>query len=364
MVRKAEDSEGFNVTFQIRVTQSMKNAIDRFAGLEGMKSSAWVRKAIQFAIDNMENGTPASSGNAVSKKELLSLIENDSEVADALFKATAEKANLFRIRDTLESYYLESRKTFSRADDSADGRLLDLIWNLLDSFPVAEVDDCVSHYYGSELSGTFVWDQVKWGVEGSPADRCGIDDFFCMEYEAGDASRGLYFWNGMEAPDLKSLYEGFNEESVSIFHAKFILDGDVPLDQNTADYLVNLIRKLAAKTFETSLGEVRSFRSTEWYAVNCSNVNRSFKYIPESFSAEWISSDMRNGRYRDLAEEDVRKILNEGEDETLQLIFTIWDSDESVIVDEDGFWQDEDAGASSALPEDLGETDNDLHSGQ
>ena len=341
MARKAEETEGYSVTFQIRVTQSMKKTIDRNAEAAGMKSSAWVRRALQFAIDNMGEEGCAPAGAGMSKDALLNLIENDSDIAEAVARAAAEKTHLYSIRDALESYYLNARKAFSRNEDTADGRMLDLIWNILESFPAAEVNDNVSRFYGEELCGTLVWDKIKWGISGYPADRTGIEDFFCMEYESGDSVWGLYFWNGTEKPDLKNIAPDLNEDQINIYHATLDVSGMENFTQENADYLVNLIRQLAAKTSETNLGETRGFLSGEWYAAHIRNINRSFCYIPESFSVEWSSENMRTGQYKNMSEEEIRKILENGEDDTLQPVFTIWDEDDTVVTDENGFWQDE-----------------------
>lgn len=71
--------EPCNVQFSLRVTQSMADEINAQAEKDGVKPATWIRKAIAFALSNMDENQ-----SNLSRQALLELIQSDSEIEEAL----------------------------------------------------------------------------------------------------------------------------------------------------------------------------------------------------------------------------------------------------------------------------------------
>ena len=71
--------EPCNVQFSLRVTQSMADEINAQAEKDGVKPATWIRKAIAFALSNMDENQ-----NNLSRQALLELIQSDSKIEEAL----------------------------------------------------------------------------------------------------------------------------------------------------------------------------------------------------------------------------------------------------------------------------------------
>ena len=71
--------EPCNVQFSLRVTQSMADEINAQAEKDGVKPATWIRKAIAFALSNMDENQ-----SNLSRQTLLELIQSDSEIEEAL----------------------------------------------------------------------------------------------------------------------------------------------------------------------------------------------------------------------------------------------------------------------------------------
>lgn len=71
--------EPCNVQFSLRVTQSMADEINAQAEKDGVKPATWIRKAIAFALSNMDENQ-----SNLSRQAILELIQSDSEIEEAL----------------------------------------------------------------------------------------------------------------------------------------------------------------------------------------------------------------------------------------------------------------------------------------
>lgn len=86
--------EPCNVQFSLRVTQSMADEINAQAEKDGVKPATWIRKAIAFALSNMDENQ-----SNLSRQALLELIQSDSEIEEALGLLMEKRARNDKTRE-------------------------------------------------------------------------------------------------------------------------------------------------------------------------------------------------------------------------------------------------------------------------
>ncbi|HJJ28089.1 MAG TPA: hypothetical protein O0X70_01705 [Methanocorpusculum sp.] len=315
--------ETADASLTIRIPQSLKERIDACAAAEGLTMSSWLKKAAEYALENMD----ITAERKFSRESLISLIENDPGVADVLRRKVYEAMNIADIRTTLLRYRRDHRQ-YRGLDDEDKEDLYGLVSGMYFALPRSEgirdgkvAPRLLLHYRRSlTVHGDYVlkWDDKVQTLADFPLKkRFEPADFFCMEAslpdkETGNMVRtGLYLWCGTESPDIRKIALQAKNAEVRIYRGRlFGFENDGRIDRETGErevLSVKLLQTVCKNVCAALRSAARSYAGLgpeiEIDSLLCREFeimmqNRYFPYMPPYVSVQWYSENLKNGVYK------------------------------------------------------------------
>ncbi|HJJ31774.1 MAG TPA: hypothetical protein O0X97_05970 [Methanocorpusculum sp.] len=347
MAKKETCTKAFN----LRVTQDLYDRISERARDDGESSSAWVKKALEFALDSLRPHT----SEELSREALVNLLTYDEGISDLIYQKVCEK---LKMNDILSEF--AHLATHCRADSAADlskelctfaARMHYLISEPVDEDEIIQLED-----EDCSVCCTLSW-KSRWTLEefyGLSADELKGYDFFFMECaDSGNElrSEGMYFWQRSE--DVSRLYpvSFFNSGELVYVHGAVLIN-DTPeqhLPRDVLSRVVNMVRYVSRDYNLGVHGVLTDVSLRSYYVRNKGYFPRG---IPYEFVFGWVSDDLNLGEYN--SEREFLHAVQNKADKTLRpVVSATWHYTESDLLFRD------DLGAvppfnECALPQHLG----------
>ena len=317
-------------SFNLRVTPELYDRISERARDDGENSSAWVKKALEFALDNMRPHTSAE----LSREELVELLTYDEGIADLLYQKISEKLKLNDILSELAHF-----ATHCRAESAVDlseelctfaARMHFLISDPVDEDEVIQLEDEDGDFYCA-LSWKSRWTLKEF--YGLSSDELKMYDFFFMECADPDnelRSEGIYFWQRSE--DVSKLYPEsfFNPAEVVYVHGAVLINEcpECKLPRDVFSRVVNMVRYVSR---DYNLGDHGVLTDASLHSYFIRNVGYFPRGIPYEFEFGWVSDDLNLGRYSSKRE-FMHAVSNKADKTLRPVVRAVWHYTESDLL--------------------------------
>ena len=295
------------VQFSFRLEKELSDMIISRAQDEGIKTSAWVRKALAFALENM-----IEEKETVNKSALVEMLEHDTNFQDLLFEKIAQKLRLNDLKNYLADFALycryNSAEEFFNYLKTTSVRLFHLLPDAVNDdgmVPCREID-CTLQW-----KEKFTWEEF---LQLTPAERKAYDFFYLSlgEYDIHPGT-GLYFWGRGE--DITKLYaaDAFDEyETCVVVHAGTLLTDEKKLPSDFINRIVKMVRYAARESKLGPYGNLYDSTLTGYSVINRGYFPPS---LPLSFSFFWVSDKWKSDT---CTYEELLQAAKDGTDKTLR----------------------------------------------
>ena len=280
------------VQFSFRLEKELSDRIAARADDEGVKPSAWVRKALAFALENM-----IEEKETVNKSALVEMLENDTDFQDILFEKMAQKLRLDDVKNYLAEFALYGS---CRTAEELCKYLQGMSARLFHLLPAAINDDGFVSF--KKIECTLQWNKMftwKEFLQLTPGERRAFDFFYLeMNGPAGSGfvgGTGLYFWSADENITETYPEEYFDDSGADVVvHACLLLTNERKMSYNIRNRIVKAVRYAAREADLGDYGNLYDETLTGYYITNRGYFPAA---LPLEFGFFWVSENMRYGLY-------------------------------------------------------------------